>query len=274
MAVIIGTSGWQYKDWRGRFYPAELALRHWLEHFAVQFQTVEVNNAFYRLPEADTFRRWRETVPDDFIMAVKASRYLTHVRRLKDPEAPVQRLMSRVCHLGSNLGPILLQLPPNFRADLPALERTLACFAPGTRVAVEPRHDSWFTPALATLLRDHEAALCLSDARGPKGPLWRTAPWGYLRMHEGRARPHPCYGRTALRSWAARLADLWEDSEDVFVYFNNDHGGCAVRDAHGFASASRMTGRSPTRVPDARAATLRVAPALNAVEPLARKVAS
>jgi uncharacterized protein YecE (DUF72 family) len=252
MPVIIGTSGWQYKDWRGIFYPAGVAPAQWLERYAVQFQTVEVNNAFYRLPEVETFDRWRATVPGDFIMAVKASRYLTHIRRLRDPDEPVHRLMERARHLGDKLGPILLQLPPNLRADLPALARTLGCFPAGTRVAVEPRHDSWFTPSLRALLCAHDASLCLSDARGPKGPLWRTASWGYLRMHEGQAHPHPCYGRTALRSWASRLADLWEDSEDVFVYFNNDHGGCAVRDAHRFASASRTAGRSPTRVPDAR----------------------
>jgi uncharacterized protein YecE (DUF72 family) len=254
--IIIGTSGWQYKDWRGHFYPVGIATSHWLERFASAFQTVEVNNAFYRLPEVDTFERWRDAVPDDFIMAVKASRYLTHVRRLSEPEEPVHRLMARAAHLGNKLGPILLQLPPNLRADLPALERTLRCFPAGARVAFEPRHASWFTPSLVTLLCDHNASLCLSDARGPKGPLWRTASWGYLRMHEGRARPHPCYGRTALQSWADRLADLWEDSEDVFVYFNNDHGGCAVRDGHRFASASRKAGRSPTRVPDARAAAV------------------
>ncbi len=260
MAIIIGTSGWQYKDWHGRFYPAGMASTQWLEHYADNFQTVEVNNAFYRLPEVDTFRRWRDAVPDDFIMSVKASRYLTHVRRLRDPKEPVHRLMSRARHLGDKLGPILLQLPPNFRADLPILERTLRHFPSGTRVAFEPRHESWFTPSLSTLLLEYNAALCLSDACGPQGPLWRTANWGYLRMHEGRARPHPCYGRTALRSWANRLADLWNDSEDVFVYFNNDHGGCAVRDAHRFSSATRNAGRSPTRVPGARTATLRVTP--------------
>ncbi|HEX3795188.1 MAG TPA: DUF72 domain-containing protein [Acidimicrobiales bacterium] len=259
MPVFIGTSGWQYKDWRGRLYPADLAQARWLEHFALQFQTVEVNNAFYRLPEVHTFQRWRDTVPGDFIMAVKASRYLTHIRRLKDPQEPVHRLMSRAHHLGASLGPILLQLPPNFQVDLSALAKTLQCFSPGTRVAFEPRHDSWFNPSLASLLRDHNAALCLSDARGPKGPLWRTADWGYLRMHEGRAQPHSCYGRTALQSWAGRVAELWETNEEVFVYFNNDHGGCAVRDAHRFARSVRDAGLSPTRVPDGRAASLRLA---------------
>jgi uncharacterized protein YecE (DUF72 family) len=260
MAVVIGTSGWHYKDWRGRFYPSGLATTKWLEHFATHFQTVEVNNAFYRLPESETFQRWRDTVPHDFVVAVKASRYLTHILRLKEPREPIHRLMSRARHLRSNLGPILLQLPPNFQTDLAALDKALGCFPTGTRVAFEPRHPSWFTPTLAALLSDHDAALCLSDTNGPNGPLWRTASWGYLRMHEGRSQPHPCYGRTALRSWASRLADLWEDEEDVFVYFNNDHGGCAVRDAHRFAAATRRVGRSPTRVPNAAAASLELVP--------------
>jgi uncharacterized protein YecE (DUF72 family) len=261
MAVVIGTSGWQYKDWRQRFYPAGLAQSQWLSRYSDQFQTVEVNNSFYQLPEENTFRSWREVVPGDFVMAVKASRYLTHIKRLRDPEEPVHRLMSRVHHLGANLGPILLQLPPNFQVDLGALEQTLRYFPDPARVAFEPRHESWFTPALAKLLHDHNATLCLSDSCGPKGPLWRTASWGYLRMHEGRASPHPCYGRTALQSWAHRLADLWDKDDEIFVYFNNDHGGCAVRDAHRFASSVRKAGLSPTRVPDARAATLRVASA-------------
>ena len=122
MTVLIGTSGWQYKDWRGRFYPAGLAQAKWLAHYAEHFQTVEVNNAFYRLPEASTFQRWKDSVPDDFVVTVKASRYLTHVRRLKEPREPVHRLMSRASALGDKLGPILLQLPPNFKVDLSALE--------------------------------------------------------------------------------------------------------------------------------------------------------
>jgi uncharacterized protein YecE (DUF72 family) len=251
MTVLIGTSGWQYADWRGRLYPVGLAQTKWLAHYAERFQTVEVNNAFYRLPEASTFQRWKDSVPDDFVVTVKASRYLTHVKRLREPREPVHRLMSRANALGEKLGPILLQLPPNFKVDLPALAQTLTCFPAGTRVAFEPRHDSWFTPSLCSLLEEHNAALCLSDAKGPRGPLWRTATWGYLRMHEGRAHPHPCYGRTALASWATRVSGLWDDSEEVFVYFNNDHGGCAVRDAHFFALAARRAGLSPTRVPAA-----------------------
>jgi len=254
--VLVGTSGWQYADWRGRFYPVGLAQARWLEHYAERFRTVEVNNAFYRLPEATTFEGWKERTPEDFIVTVKASRYLTHVRRLKDPAEPVHRLMSRAEHLGSKLGPVLLQLPANFRIDLEALDQTLRCFPPRTRIAFEPRHDSWYTNETAYLLAHHGAAFCLSDIPSRRSPHWRTTDWGYLRFHQGRASPAPCYGRTALRSWAERLADRWSADDDVYVYFNNDHGGCAVRDAHRFALAVERVGLEPSRVPSAREAPL------------------
>jgi uncharacterized protein YecE (DUF72 family) len=252
--VLIGTSGWQYADWRGRFYPAGLAQAHWLEHYAARFRTVEVNNAFYRLPDATTFEAWKERTPEDFIVTVKASRYLTHVRRLKDPAEPVHRLMSRAEHLGAKLGPVLLQLPANFRINLKALDQTLTLFPPPTRVAFEPRHDSWYTDETADLLARHGTAFCLSDIPSRRSPRWRTTDWGYLRFHQGRASPAPCYGRTALRSWAARLADRWSSDDDVYAYFNNDHGGCAVRDAHRFALAVERVGLEPSRVPSAREA--------------------
>ena len=250
--MLIGTSGWQYADWRGRFYPSGVAQARWLEYYAARFRTVEVNNAFYRLPEASTFEGWRDRTPDDFIVTVKASRYLTHIRRLKDPAEPVDRLMSRAGHLGTKLGPVLLQLPANFAIDLDALAETLGHFPRGTRIAFEPRHPSWYTDETADLLARNGAAFCLTDAPGRRAPIWRTSDWGYLRFHEGRAAPAPCYGRTALRSWAARLADRWSSSDDVYVYFNNDRGGCAVRDAHRFALAVERAGLEPSRVPSAR----------------------
>jgi uncharacterized protein YecE (DUF72 family) len=249
--VWIGTSGWQYGDWRGRFYPPHLAQARWLEHYADRFQVVEVNNAFYRLPEATTFAGWASRTPDDFVVGVKASRYLTHVKRLHDPAEPVERFMSRAAHLGSKLGPVLLQLPPTLAVDHRALEDTLDRFPAGVRLTVEFRHESWFDEGTRRLLADRGVALCLADSPRRRTPLWRTADWGYLRLHEGRARPHPCYGRAALSSWADRLAALWPASADVYVFFNNDHLACAVRDARVFASACRRAGLSPTRVPDA-----------------------
>ncbi|MFD5428650.1 DUF72 domain-containing protein [Streptomyces sp. NPDC127084] len=250
MPVRIGTSGWQYKDWRGVLYPEGLPQRLWLEEYGRSFATLENNNCFYRLPERATFAGWRARTPDGFLMAVKASRYLTHVKRLRDPEEPVHRLMEHAEGLGVRLGPVLLQLPPTLKADPGALDATLACFPPKARVAVEPRHESWWTDEVRQVLESRGAALCWAD-RGsrPRTPLWRTAGWGYVRFHEGLADPWPGYGRRALGSWAARVTDAWPDAADVFAYFNNDPGGAAVRDAGAFRRAVLARGRGATRTP-------------------------
>jgi uncharacterized protein YecE (DUF72 family) len=247
----VGTSGWHYADWRGRFYPPGLAPRGWLEHYSRRFETVELNNAFYRLPEATTFAGWASQTPPDFVLAVKASRYLTHVRRLSDPAPSVALFLDRCRGLGPKLGPVLLQLPPTLKINVSALDETLASFPPGVRVTVEFRHRSWFVPEVQELLGRYGAALCWSDSRGPQTPLWRTADWGYLRLHQGQANPQPCYGRTALESWARRLAERFGPAEDVFAYFNNDTLGCAPRDAAVLGALAGRSGLLATRVPAA-----------------------
>jgi uncharacterized protein YecE (DUF72 family) len=265
MPVLVGTSGWQYRDWRGVLYPPGLAQRRWLEHYSSQYATVENNGSFYRLPSQQTFADWRARTPPDFVMAVKASRYLTHVRRLRDPAEPVGRLLTAASGLGDRLGPVLLQLPPNLPADPEALDGCLRAFAgwrgPGggersspaaglsaVRVAVEFRHESWWTEQIRELLAGHQAAACWADRLGrPVGPLWRTADWGYLRFHEGAAQPAPRYGERALRSWAGRIADTWPGGADVFAYFNNDPGGAAVYDAAAFAFMVGGAGLAVTR---------------------------
>ena len=249
MTVWIGTSGWQYADWREPVYEG-LPQKRWLERYAEQFATVESNNAFYHLPERRIFEAWRERTPDDFMMAVKVSRYLTHIKRLAEPAEPVARFVSRVAGLGPKLGPVLLQLPPQLGRDRGRLVETLDRFPPGMRVAVEFRHDSWFTEDIRKVLADREVALCLADRRGVLGPLWRTAPWTYLRFHQGRARPRPSYGDAALASWARRLADAWGPDEDCWVYFNNDHHAAAPRDAARFAGAVEHAGLRPSRTPE------------------------
>jgi uncharacterized protein YecE (DUF72 family) len=260
MPMKIGTSGWQYRDWRGRLYPAGLPQRRWLEHYARHYLTVENNNSFYRLPTRETFEGWRDQTPGDFVMAVKASRYLTHVRRLREPAGPVARLLGAAAGLGPKLGPVLLQLPPTLKADPGALDACLREFraaaaslgGQGPRVAVEPRHESWWTGEVRQVLAAHDAALCWADRRGrPVTPLWRTATWGYLRFHEGTARPWPSYGPQALRSWVRRLAQAWPDEADVYVYFNNDPGGAAVANSARFAGLARRAGRGVTRTPGA-----------------------
>ncbi|MEV0383836.1 DUF72 domain-containing protein [Nonomuraea sp. NPDC050643] len=233
MTRLVGTSGWQYKDWRGVLYPQGVPQRLWLETYAAEFGTVESNNAFYRLPSPESFAAWRDRTPDGFVMAVKASRYLTHIKRLADPEEPVRRLLDAAAALKDKLGPILLQLPPTLKADPAALDRCLACFPGSVRVAVEPRHDSWWTGETREILLGRGAALCWADRHSrPVTPLWRTAGWGYVRLHQGRAGVE--YGDTALRTWAGRVREAdWEDS---YVYFNNDPGGAAVRNARRFAT--------------------------------------
>lgn len=251
MAVYVGTSGWQYRHWRGTFYREGLAQARWLEYYAESFATVESNNAFYRLPERTTFEAWARRTPEGFIWAVKMSRYLTHIRRLRDPEEPVARFIERAGGLGDKLGPVLLQLPPTLKADLGALAATLELLATRVKVAVEFRHSSWFTDRARGLLESHGAALCLAD-RGsrPVSPLWRTAPWGYVRLHAGAASPHPCYGTHALESWAGRITQVWGREADVFVFFNNDGRACALRDARTFARAASRAGLEPTKVPE------------------------
>lgn len=257
MPVHIGTSGWQYRDWKGAFYPSRLPQRLWLEHYAQAFATVEVNATFYRLPKPDAVDSWRRATPEDFVAALKVSRYLTHVRRLRDPADPVYRFLGVARRLGRKLGPLLLQLPPNLEADPEGLDATLDAFGRTVRVAVEPRHESWFTRDTYAVLREHRAALCLVDRRGPQSPLVRTADWGYVRFHEGRASPSPCYGSHALAAWAERLRELWSPRNDLFVYFNNDTRACAVRDAIVFAGACRRVGLRPKRVPEVAEVTVR-----------------
>ncbi|GAA0635282.1 DUF72 domain-containing protein [Sporichthya brevicatena] len=236
MPVLVGTSGWQYKDWRGVLYPPRCPTPRWLAEYSRQFGTVENNNAFYRLPETETFARWREATPPGFVMAVKASRFLTHIKRLKEPEEPVARMMDRLTGLGDRLGPVLLQLPPNLKADLDKLDACLRLFPTEVRVAVEPRHETWWTPELRDLLTERKACLVWADRNSkPINPLWRTTGWGYVRLHEGRAKPWPNYGRHSLHSWADRVRETYTVDEDVYVYFNNDPGGAAVRNARTFA---------------------------------------
>ena len=252
MTVLVGTSGWQYASWRGSFYPAGLPPKLELEWFAERFRTVEVNNTFYRLPEAHTFRAWAERTPDDFVLAIKASRFLTHVKRLKDPGPAAELLLSRALAMGAKLGPILLQLPPTMQRDDARLEQALEAFPPPLRVTVEPRHASWFVEPVRALLERHGAALCLAD-RGSRWitPLWRTADWGFVRFHAGRATPEPCYGPDALMSRARTLAELFGDEPDLYAYFNNDPRACAPRDARRFARACELAGLTATRRPRA-----------------------
>ena len=255
MAIRIGTSGFIYEHWRRRFYPPS-ARGSELELYARTFDTVELNVTFYRMPPSATFRSWAARVPEGFLFAVKASRFLTHIRRLREPRDSVDRLLEGATRLGEHLGPILVQLPPDMEALPDRLEETLAAFPAGVRVAVEPRHPSWFTEEVRDILRRRGAALCWADRRGPRTPAdpsWATAPWGYVRFHAGSALPPGCYGDVSLSRWLERIRAAWPERDaDTFLYWNNDGRGCAPRDAGRFAELARDRDCPTTRAPDPR----------------------
>ena len=180
------------------------------------------------------------------------SRFLTHVRRLREPREPAERFLEAARPLGSKLGPILLQLPPSLPANLPRLKDVLEVFPAGVRLALEPRHESWHTDEVRELLSAYETALCLADRGGePVTPLWRTASWGYVRLHQGTGFPPSCYEERELEAWAERIVSGWGAEADVYAFFNNDARGCAVRDAVAFAEILSRLGLRPSRVPSA-----------------------
>jgi uncharacterized protein YecE (DUF72 family) len=226
--IRIGTSGWLYREWRGRFYPEELRQDDWLPSYAARFPAVEVNNSFYRLPDPETFRRWRERTPAGFSFAVKVSRFLTHLRRLRDPEEPWERLWSRAVELGPRLGPLLFQLPPRFPADVERLRGLLDLLPRRARSAFEFRDPSWLVPDVFELLERAGAALVWPDRPGARQDLPLVSGWAYLRFHQGQP-DAPAYTRASLTAWADRIAGL--PADEVWVFFNNDQAAAAPHDA-------------------------------------------
>jgi uncharacterized protein YecE (DUF72 family) len=228
----VGCSGWQYADWRERFYPRGLPQRRWLEHYAQTFDTVEVNSTFYRLAKPAAVGAWLEQTPDDFVFAAKGSRYLTHMKRLLDRERGLERYYASIAPLAASpkLGPVLWQLPPNFTRDDERLDAWLEALKgyPGTQHAVEFRHETWFEPEVYGILHAHGAALAIGDdPRRVAVPHVVTAEWSFVRLHYGRRGRRGNYSDAELREWAARVRDLATHGE-VYAYFNNDWEGFAV----------------------------------------------
>lgn len=244
--IHIGTSGWQYDSWKRRFYPKDLPQSQWLPFYAERFETVEVNSTFYRLPKHETFVRWREVTPPGFVVTVKASRFITHIKRLKDPVDSVRLFYERAEGLGDKLGPVLFQLPPRFGADLGHLEAFLAVLPRDIPAAFEFRDASWETEGVRALLDVHGAALVLADRPGWRVPLIVTGGWSYIRFHQGQ-RPSPHYRRGKLRRWADRIAAM--RARDVYIYFNNDPDGAAVRDADTMRTLLAQRGCAIASVP-------------------------
>ena len=229
--IRVGCSGWQYPHWRDDFYPGELATSRWFAHYALTFDTVEINNSFYRLPPAETFARWREQAPKHFLYAVKASRFLTHMKKLKDPEDPLFRFFENAKQLGPHLGPILYQLPPTFPLDLERFEIFLRALPRGYRHTIEFRDTSWYDDRVFALMQKYKVALCLHDMQGSATERLVVGPFIYVRFHHGTKRYGGRYSDERLDSWGAWLAARAAGGLDVFAYFNNDTGGHAPRDA-------------------------------------------
>ena len=238
--IRIGCSGWQYKHWRGDFYPAELPASRWFAHYALSFDTVEINSSFYRLPPPETFSKWREQAPPHFLYAVKASRFLTHMKKLKDPDDPLFRFFDSATRLGPRLGPILYQLPPRWPIDVERFETFVRALAPAMRGAglktgpssvIEFRDPSWYDERIFDLMRAHHVALCLHDMQGSATGKMIVGPFVYVRFHFGTKKYGGRYSDDRLDDWADWLAARANEGMQVFGYFNNDTGGHAPRDA-------------------------------------------
>jgi uncharacterized protein YecE (DUF72 family) len=245
--IYIGTSGWNYKHWSdGVFYPTQLPATEWLRFMSQHFDTVEINNSFYRLPSAETFRAWRKQGPAGFTFAVKASRYLTHLKRLKDPSAPLELFISRARKLNEKLGPVLFQLPPQFKRSLERLETFLTVLEKQTskqnfRAVLEVRDASWLENQVFASLERHRVALCFADWRNLTVAAPVTADFVYVRRHAGSESGN--YPKADLERDARRVRRWINQGLDAYVYFNNDPAGNAVRNA--LYLRSRCLGEQP-----------------------------
>jgi uncharacterized protein YecE (DUF72 family) len=229
--IRIGTSGWHYDHWKGSFYPPEMPSDEFLSYYADHFQTVEINNSFYRLPDADTFAQWRDAVPEGFLFAVKASRYITHMKKLKDPQGPVSHFMEQVRALGDKLGPILFQLPPRWKANPKRLDDFLEALPSGCCYAFEFRDPSWFDERVYTALREHGAAFCIYNLNGRLSPQEVTAGTVYVRLHGPDGAYQGRYGSEQLSNWAEAFSVWSHQGREIYCYFDNDQAGYATMDA-------------------------------------------
>jgi len=235
--LFIGTSGWNYKHWAdGVFYPEGLKPAQWLRHYCRFFSTVEINYSFYRLPKRETFEKWHSSTPDGFVFAVKANRFITHVKRLRESEQPVLRFLSNASALKEKLGPILFQFPPSFHEDIDRLRELLEelkgqDIVSPIRATFEFRHASWFNPGVLELLKESNVAVCFADWANLEREPGISADFVYVRRHGSQRPSTASYSKAELRKDAERIRKWLEDGKDVYVYFNNDAYGWAVQNA-------------------------------------------
>lgn len=229
--VRIGCSGWIYRHWRELFYPASLAQHRWFAYYADTFETVELNTSFYHLPKPETFTKWQDQAPAAFRYAVKAPRFITHMKKLKDCEEPVAEFLARARNLGESLGPVLYQLPPRWGFNRDRMEAFIALLPTDLVHVFEFREMSWVTEEVLALLDERGLSFCAHDMPALATPRWAAGPIAYLRFHGGQGKYWGRYPEEALLSWADWIVEQARGSRDVWCYFNNDIGGAAIHDA-------------------------------------------
>jgi len=229
--LYIGTSGWSYKHWKGVFYPENLSQNKWLEYYAEHFETVEINNSFYRLPKRETFESWRSNTPPGFVFAVKASRYITHLKKLKGVEESLGKFLGNARGLGEKLGPILFQFPANWHTNPERLNDFTRLLPDGLRYAFEFRHESWFNDKVYKILKSKDAAIGIADSPDWPTTYEITASFTFIRMHGGRKLYASEYSTPELSQWAQIVKRFIDKEIDVYVYFNNDARAYAVKNA-------------------------------------------
>lgn len=228
--IYIGTSGWSYKHWRGTFYPQEIKVKNHFSYYLQHFNTVEINNSFYRLPSEETFLNWKKIVPDDFIYVIKANRFITHIKKLHDPAVTLAPFMDHVKLLGEKLGPVLFQLPPFMKSNTVLLEAFLEELPKKFPYVFEFRNPDWYKPEVYDLLKKHNCAFCIYELAGHISPSLITADFVYLRLHGPGNKYQGSYSDETLQSWADECLK-WSETKDVFVYFDNDQNGYAAFNA-------------------------------------------
>jgi uncharacterized protein YecE (DUF72 family) len=227
----VGCSGWHYEHWRGLYYPKDLPKPKWLSFYAQQFDTVELNNSFYRLPSEQAFGTWRESTPDNFVFAVKVSRFITHIKRLRNLGSAVENFLSRAAFLKGKLGPLLYQLPPSMRRNDELLEDLLSTLPSEYQQVIEFRHESWIDEKVFDILRRHNVGLCVFDMPGFSCPLVATGDFAYVRFHGSEGLYSSRYSDEELTRWARRIAGLGRSIKASYIYFNNDAEAFAVGNA-------------------------------------------
>lgn len=229
--IHIGTSGWHYEHWSGNFYPSELSTEGYLEYYSKHFQTVEINNSFYQLPEEHTLKDWCQQVPEDFMFSVKASRYITHMKKLKDPEESLKNFIERISALEDHLGPILFQLPPKWHLNLDRLKSFFQTLPDDFRYIFEFRDPSWFDESVLDLLHDQRATFCIYDLNGFLSPKEVTSDLIYIRLHGPDGAYKGRYAVEDLAGWTGAISTWFHQGKQIFCYFDNDEKGFAPQNA-------------------------------------------